>query len=131
MKHRSGAGVLLKDKSGKFLLQLRDNKKTISSQGKWSVFGGGVKRNENPLDAVIREMKEELELDMDKAHLKQIMAFPFPYRKQYLFIYKKSIDPSKLKLHEGRKMELFSEKEIRRMKGVAYATRLFFIFRRF
>lgn len=131
MKHHSGAGVLLKDKNGKFLLQLRDRKKTISSPGKWSVFGGGVKRNETPLDAIVREMKEELELDMDKSHVKQVIVFPMPRRKQYLFIYKKSIDPSKLKLHEGRKMGLFSEKEIRRMKGVAYATKLFFIFGRF
>lgn len=43
-----------------YALQLRDNKPTIPVPGKWSLFGGGVEKGENPLGGVMREIKEEL-----------------------------------------------------------------------
>ena len=48
--------------SGKYVLQLRDNKPTIASAGKWSLFGGMINGNETPLQAINREILEELNI---------------------------------------------------------------------
>jgi|SRR3989339_2074008 len=49
--------------SGKYLLQLRDNKPTIAAPGEWSLFGGKLQKGETPLQAVHREIFEELNIN--------------------------------------------------------------------
>ena len=129
MKLKPGAGVVMRDRNGKFLLQLRDNRKNIPDPNKWGLFGGGIKEGELPIDTVIREMKEELELKLKKEDLS--LEYTYNHHKHYLFLYKKTIDPTKLKLHEGQAFGLFSRMQIIFMKGVALRTRLFFIFHNF
>ena len=58
---------------GRYALQLRDAK-TKTYPLRWSLFGGRVKKwndgippSENPYDALVREIKEELELDASGA----------------------------------------------------------------
>ena len=48
---------------GKFILQLRDNKPTISNAGQWSLFGGKMDIGETPLQAIRREIYEELSIE--------------------------------------------------------------------
>ena len=48
-------------KNDNYLLQLRDNKSTIASPNTWGFFGGGVENYESHEDALIRELKEELD----------------------------------------------------------------------
>jgi len=43
-----------------YVLQLRDNKLDILAPGMWSLFGGGLKKAEDPRLGVAREIKEEL-----------------------------------------------------------------------
>ncbi|OHB70246.1 MAG: hypothetical protein A2W17_07640 [Planctomycetes bacterium RBG_16_41_13] len=45
---------------GNYILQLRDNKPTIAASGQWSLFGGMRSKDETPLDAIKREIFEEL-----------------------------------------------------------------------
>lgn len=56
----SVAGIIKKD--GKFLLGKRKSGGSIG--GKWEFPGGKVKKNEALTDALIREMKEELDCDI-------------------------------------------------------------------
>jgi len=60
IKFQTSHAILLV--SGKYVLQLRDNKPTIASAGKWSLFGGMINRNETPLQAINREILEELSI---------------------------------------------------------------------
>ncbi len=46
----------------KYILQLRDNKATIAAPGQWSLFGGMKKTSETPLEAIKREIHEELSI---------------------------------------------------------------------
>jgi len=46
--------------SGRYLLQLRDDKPSISAPGQWSLFGGRIDGGENPAQAIEREIFEEL-----------------------------------------------------------------------
>ena len=43
-----------------FILQLRDNKPSIETPGMWSLFGGDIEKNEDPQEAMLREIEEEL-----------------------------------------------------------------------
>jgi 8-oxo-dGTP pyrophosphatase MutT (NUDIX family) len=46
--------------NGRYVLQLRDDRPDITAAGKWALFGGGVEPGEDPLGAVVREVREEL-----------------------------------------------------------------------
>jgi len=48
--------------SGKYLMQLRDDKPDIAASGQWSLFGGRINKGEEPLEAVKRELFEELSI---------------------------------------------------------------------
>lgn len=50
--------VLVAD--GRYVLQLRDDKPGIAAPGMWALFGGTVEPDEQPSDAVVREIGEEL-----------------------------------------------------------------------
>jgi len=123
-----GLSVILKSKNGKFLLQLRDDKKGIKAPNKWSLFGGGIEKGETPIKTAIREMKEELELKSKEKDLSLILLKKSKNHKHYFFFLKTKINPKKLRLHEGQAMKLFSRNEIIGMKRVTLETRLFFIF---
>ena len=45
---------------GNFVLQLRDDKPLLDFPGMWSLFGGAIEKNEDPQEAMLREIEEEL-----------------------------------------------------------------------
>ena len=53
-------GVIIENREGKVLFQLRDNKKDIPNPNLWSIFGGGINNSEKPKEAAVREILEEL-----------------------------------------------------------------------
>ena len=63
--------VALIDWQGKVLISLRD-KKNKNSPNLWEFPGGKSKINESPDETVVREIKEELSLDINKKSLKPI-----------------------------------------------------------
>jgi 8-oxo-dGTP pyrophosphatase MutT (NUDIX family) len=53
-------------RSGRYVLQLRDNKPDIAAPGLWALFGGAVEQNEAAEEAVRREVYEELRLEVGR-----------------------------------------------------------------
>jgi 8-oxo-dGTP diphosphatase len=49
---------------GRYVMQLRDNKPGIAAPGVWALFGGRVEYGEEPKAALIREVQEELGLNL-------------------------------------------------------------------
>ena len=45
---------------GNLVLQLRDNIPSIETPGMWSLFGGLIEENEDPQEAMLREIEGEL-----------------------------------------------------------------------
>jgi len=62
------ATALLFDCHNKLLICLRDDKPEISFPNHWDLFGGHVEENETPEKALVRELKEELNVDVVDYH---------------------------------------------------------------
>ena len=71
------SAVALIDWQGKVLISLRSENKILPNF--WEFPGGKIKTNESPDDAIIREIKEELSLDINKKYLKPISFNTYAY----------------------------------------------------
>ena len=69
-----GSAVLILDEQGRLLL-LKRSMKSRWMPGKWGPPGGRVERGENSLGAVIRETKEETDLDLEPVDMKRLEEF--------------------------------------------------------
>src|SRR5215831_3474229 len=63
----AAALIVLEDE--RYVLQLRDDIPHIWYPGHWGLFGGGVDPGEDATEALRRELREELDLDMAQARL--------------------------------------------------------------
>jgi 8-oxo-dGTP pyrophosphatase MutT (NUDIX family) len=57
---RRFAGALLTDAAGRYLLQIRDDKPGILHPGAYGLFGGGIEPGEDAVEAMARELEEEI-----------------------------------------------------------------------
>ena len=67
--------VWIMNHQGQILLQKRSLKKH-TSPGMWDTTGGKVRAFENSMEAIIRETKEELGIDLSQEKLEYILRFP-------------------------------------------------------
>ena len=114
MEKRRASFVLLENKDGDYLLYLRDNKPSISSPGTWALIGGAAEGNENPEETVIRETKEEIDLDVRKVRF----IGSYVNRDCKVSIFKDNID-KKIKdidLTEGQRVEYFNFDKVLKLK---------------
>jgi 8-oxo-dGTP diphosphatase len=58
------AAIILENGKGEFLLYLRDNKPEIPFPDHWDLIGGHVEEGETPEEALVREVREELDFDL-------------------------------------------------------------------
>ena len=62
------AAILVVDRD-RYLMQLRDDVPDIWYPGHWGLFGGAVDAGEDEIAALRRELREELELELQTAEL--------------------------------------------------------------
>ena len=111
------AALLLQD-DGRYLMQLRDDKAGIFFPGHWGCFGGAVEDGEDPAQALRRELREELELELPGAtRFTQIdLDFsPLGYGKVYRLYYEANVSDAALRrlvLHEGVEVRAFEPAEL-------------------
>lgn len=122
MKTRNISIVVLYTESGKILLQER---KGFSKFGEvWTFFGGKIEEGETPLDAVVREIKEELNFELIKPiHIdsESTITRSIINNKEVNLsaeVYVKKIDEDKniFRLEEGSNMAFFDIKEAKKLK---------------
>lgn len=64
--YRAGAVIILENPERKIAMQLRDDTRW---RDHWGLFGGWLKDNESPFDAIQREIREELSVTLLSAKL--------------------------------------------------------------
>lgn len=62
LKFGDAVAAIITVDDGRYLVQLRDDKAGIFYPNHWGLFGGAVESGENPIDALRRELREELDL---------------------------------------------------------------------
>jgi 8-oxo-dGTP diphosphatase len=84
-KPRVEVATIYIEHDGQILLLHRQNNK---SQGnKWGIPGGKVEKHETPLQAVIREIKEETGLDISNQTIEAIKPVYIEYNEKNHFVY--------------------------------------------
>lgn len=105
--------VVLPVKEEKVLLQLRDEHAPTDPE-EWAFFGGGMEKDESPIEAVRREAFEEIRLRVEDPLLFCKRKQPHPYfLTEYVFIVPvDEKDVEGLELHEGCDMGWFGVKDL-------------------
>ena len=77
-----GVGAVIMDDEGKVFLAKR-GKNVRNESGKWVFPGGGVEFGEHVEDTIVREIKEELEIDIEVVELLCVNNNIIPTEKQH------------------------------------------------
>ncbi|MBR4178742.1 MAG: NUDIX domain-containing protein [Bacilli bacterium] len=95
-EHIAVAIIFIENSKGEFLIQ-----KTSKENKEYSSTGGHIDHNEDADSTIIREVKEELGVDItiDEVVKLGYRLFDFPLR--FLYYLKKDIDVSKIKIQES------------------------------
>ncbi|MEE2704891.1 MAG: NUDIX domain-containing protein [Pseudomonadota bacterium] len=76
----NAVAAIVKNSSNDYLLQLRDLVNGIFYPGHWGLFGGGLeKRDLDPKDCIIRELKEELNVSFSRKKIVEFTNFTFDF----------------------------------------------------
>jgi len=106
---RRGSSIIFINSQKEILLFLRDDIPHIPSPNIWDVPGGHVEPDETPEECIVREMKEEMGLDIKDYQLFSVIEFDD--RIEYTFWQKANLDLDKIELTEGQCLKWFTENE--------------------
>jgi len=105
--------IYIKNNEGKYIIQ-----KTSKEKGnKYSTTGGHVIKGENALTTIIRELKEELGLNINKERINHIKTIKYPTKQCIFNIYELCLNDNELKnivlqKEEVESVFLYSQEEI-------------------
>ena len=117
MPARLGANAIITCK-GKLLLEKRRDSNV------WGLVGGGVKKNETELQAMVREVYEELGIRIPKERFHKLKVYGEPGRiaayqdgsiwRMVIVVYGLELDeePEMVVSHESRDLRFFSKEEL-------------------
>ena len=117
MAVRDVSVFILYTSSGHILLQHRTDD-AFRLPGYWAFFGGGIEQGENPIEALKREIREELSYQVQdpKFLLAQIVRDEENDNTKYVFVEQYQDQP--LQLGEGQAMGWFSPDETHGLKMI-------------
>jgi len=112
--------LIIENLEGEIILQLRDNNSRIPFPNHWATIGGAIEHNETPEEALMREVKEELDFDIKKFQFfKRYQLKEIEYNIYYIIGNYKIED---FDLREGQAIRFFSSGEIPNL-NIAFSLR--------
>ena len=109
------AAIILENDKGEILLYLRDNKPDIPFPNHWDLIGGHIEEGETPEEALLREVKEELDINLtDYTFYKKYECLTGDAYENIKYIYsgKINLPIEEVTLLEGVRPQYFSKSEI-------------------
>jgi 8-oxo-dGTP diphosphatase len=106
---RDGSSILFVNEQRQILLFLRDDLPHIPYPNTWDVPGGHVEEGETAAQCIVREMKEEMGLDLAGFELFSVKEFSD--RIEHTFWKAADLNIDEISLQEGQCLKWFSEKE--------------------
>jgi 8-oxo-dGTP diphosphatase len=128
--HRTSAHVLFVNDSGQVLLRLRDDRPGLPYPNQWDLVGGAVESGETITEAALREVKEEIGLDV--RGLEYFGEYPEPLLDNVLndnvlnnvFVAPLSLPVDAIVLTEGQRLRYVGATEARTLNLVPWVARL-------
>ncbi|MFS4505069.1 NUDIX hydrolase [Clavibacter sp. Sh2141] len=114
-----GCQVVLVDRAGRILLQLRDDIPTIPFPGMWAIPGGMLEPAETPLACIVREVAEELGVEIAPADVTHLMTRTRSYGVEHTFTARLDVPAEEIRLTEGQRVAWFPVAEAVEL-GLAY-----------
>jgi 8-oxo-dGTP diphosphatase len=108
MKH-FGASIIFHNSSHQVLLVLRDDLPTIPYPDMWDLPGGHIEEHETAEECIVREMLEEIEINVEGCRL--FRTYDFSDRTEYVFVRPADFELEQITLHEGQRLQWFSREE--------------------
>ena len=112
------AAAVIRLPGERYLMQLRDRKPDIWYPGCWGCFGGALDEGEDPVAALRRELREELELEVGAPPLITNLEFDFTPlglgrgKRLYYLVDITDETLASLKCHEGERMEALTYRQL-------------------
>lgn len=106
---REGSSILFVNEQRQVLLFLRDDLPHLPYPNTWDVPGGHVEEGETAVQCIVREMKEEMDLDLEGFELFSVKEFSD--RIEYTFWKSADLNIDEISLWEGQYLRWFSEEE--------------------
>ena len=120
----NSCNILILNKKNQFLLQLRDRKKNVKSPDHWCLFGGLKKKRESYSQCIIREVKEELNINIKTPKFLTKISYFYKIENKrkniryFYFIKLNDAKIKKIKLNEGQKMRFFNYNQIFKLEKI-------------
>jgi 8-oxo-dGTP pyrophosphatase MutT (NUDIX family) len=109
--------ALLVLENDRYVMQLRDDNPDIWYPGHWGLFGGGIDPGEDEIATLRRELREELELEVEEARLFATINYDLQpigldcYFRTYFEVPVSAAAWSRVVLHEGADVRAFAGDE--------------------
>jgi 8-oxo-dGTP diphosphatase len=113
------AAIIIENTKGELLLYKRDNKPEIPFPGYWDLIGGHIEEGETPKEALVREIKEELGIEIyGITFFKEYLCLDGDAHHNIKYIYNAVIDIpiEEITLLEGDYAKYISKHEIADLK---------------
>lgn len=117
----SGAGCIIEH--GDKILLIRNT----YGDGSWSFPGGGVKKNEEPEQAAVREVKEEVGIMINNPTSLGSFLYPWQYRLDTVNVFMVNVDSENIKINkdEIKEAKWFAKNSISNIELSAVGRRMF------
>src|SRR3989344_1154946 len=122
--------IIFRNREGKILLQFRDGNAPSDPLG-WSFFGGIAEGKESPMDAAIREVKEELNMDLVPQNVRLLAEHhwtsPNTGQEKIVYLYEgiSPIDWGDIAIREGAGAAFLTKDEVAKLDRISLLAKTF------